>query len=191
MPIDTEKQTLIKAALHCAAEKGWARTTLRDIAAAADVKLHVLCAHFDDKNDILAAYSRMIDARLLEELGDIVDNSLPPRDRLFDIMMERYDLLNEQREGLIAVLRSYKCDPKQALFGLPAVGKSMCWMLEAAGLDTSGLGGAAKIIGLGAVHADTLRTWMKDDSPDMAKTMAALDKNLERAEHWAGRVLRG
>jgi hypothetical protein len=35
---------------------------------------------------------------------------------------------------------------------------------------------------LTALYLYTVRTWIEDDSEDMAKTMAALDKNLERAE---------
>ncbi len=59
-------------------------------------------------------------------------------------------------------------------------------MLEAAGIDTGGYKGAIKIAGLTALYLKTLKTWREDDSEDMAKTMAELDKNLERSEQWAG-----
>jgi hypothetical protein len=101
--------------------------------------------------------------------------------------MERFDALNEQRAGIVAILDSFRHDPKQAVITLPHLGRSMSWMLDAAGIDTGGVKGLMKIAGLTAVYLDTLRAWKDDDSEDMAKTMAALDRNLARAETWATR----
>ena len=64
----------------------------------------------------------------------------------------------------------------------------MSWMLEAAGIETAGIKGAVKVIGLTGIYLKTLRVWCDDESPDMGKTMAALDKNLGQAEEWAGRL---
>ncbi|MFX7212929.1 hypothetical protein ABTI51_18345, partial [Acinetobacter baumannii] len=63
----------------------------------------------------------------------------------------------------------------------------LMWMLEAAGLDSGGLAGIARRKGLGLIYLDVLRTWRDDDSVDMARTMAVLDKRLKRAEALAGR----
>ena len=43
-----------------------------------------------------------------------------------------------------------------------------------------------RIQGLKAVTAFALRAWMTDDSADLSKTMAALDRALNRAEKLAG-----
>jgi len=63
--------------------------------------------------------------------------------------------------------------------------------LEAAGLSADGLSGLAARKGLAAVYLSTMRTWVKDDSDDMATTMAALDKALDRAENVVNTVCRG
>lgn len=178
------KERAVDAALALAAEKGWTQVGLGDIARRAKVPLRELHDHFEDRADILAAYGRMIDRRVLENTGEN-DSDLSPRDRLFDILMERLDVINEQREGVCAVLKSFCFDPKQAIIGLPHLGRSMSWMLEAAGIDTTGVRGALHVAGLTGVYLKTLRTWMNDDSPDMGKTMAALDKYLGRAEQLA------
>lgn len=180
------KAQAVKAALALAAEKGWNDTGLSDIAEKAGIPLHALHDHFEDRFDILAAYGRMIDKKVLEAMGDS-NEALPPRDRLFDIIMERFDILNEDRESVCAILGALCLDPRQAVISLPHLGRSMSWMLEAAGIDTGGYRGALKIMGLSALYLKTLRTWKDDDSPDMAKTMAALDQNLGRAERWASR----
>ena len=60
--------------------------------------------------------------------------------------------------------------------------RSMAWMLEAAGIESSSAAGYLRTKGLAAVWLRTLRVWGKDDTPDMARTMAALDADLRRAE---------
>lgn len=178
------KEKAVQAALALAAEKGWAQTGLKDIAVKAKVPLRELHEHFEDRADILAAYGRMIDRRVLENSGEN-DGDLSPRDRLFDILMERLDVLNDDRAGVCAILKSFCFDPKQAVIGLPHLGRSMSWMLEAAGIDTTGIRGAVRVAGLTGLYLKTLKVWMSDEDADMGKTMAALDKNLGRAERWA------
>ena len=102
--------------------------------------------------------------------------------------MERFEVLNEYRSGLVSVLDSFKSDPKQFVIGLPHVCKSMSWMLEAAGMDTLGLRGAARLAGLSGIYIKNLRVWAGDVSPDLGKTMAALDKDLSRAESLANSI---
>lgn len=177
------KEKAVKAALKLAARQGWLETSLADIAKEAKIPLADLHEHFLDRFDILAAYGRMIDKHVMDTLGE-PDASLPPRDRLFDMIMERFDILNEDREGVCAILESFCTDPKQAVISLPHLGRSMSWMLECCGIETAGYKGALKIMGLTGIYLKTLKTWKNDDSPDMAKTMAELDKNLGRAEQW-------
>jgi hypothetical protein len=59
---------------------------------------------------------------------------------------------------------------------------SQLWMLEAAGVDTSGPAGALRVTGLAAIYASVFRTWLEDDDPGQARTMAALDRRLRRGE---------
>ncbi|MEM6781374.1 MAG: TetR/AcrR family transcriptional regulator [Pseudomonadota bacterium] len=181
---DITRDDIVLVALKIASELGWEHATLQDIAQDADISLGQLHEHFEDKSDILTALGRMIDRKVLENI-DEADPSLSARDRLFEILMERFDVLNDHRDGIVAILNSFKMDPKQAVISMPHLCRSMTWMMEAAGLDTSGWMGAAKVAGLSAVYLNVLRTWVNDDSPDMGKTMAALDKDLGRAEQCA------
>jgi ubiquinone biosynthesis protein COQ9 len=177
---------IIQAALDLAAEKGWTHCSLADIAGRVDIKESELRLIFPDKSDILCAFNRQTDEAVQESMNGALDENMSARDRLFDVMMERFDVLNDHRDGLCAILNAVKCDPKQAINGLPHFGRSMQSMLQTANIDADGFMGAAKTFGLLAIYLDTLRTWKQDDSPDMGKTMAALDKNLERAESFIG-----
>ena len=124
--------------------------------------------------------------RVLEQFED-VSGDVSTRDRLFDVLMERFDVLNDYRDGITAILRSFRFEPKDAVCAAPHLCRSMNWMLEASGVDTNGYRGAAKIVGMTGVYLKVLKVWKEDESPDMGKTMAALDKHLEKAESFATR----
>lgn len=175
---------IVEAALALAAEQGWEYTTLRDISARSQVDFPHLREEIDDKGDILVILGRMIDRKVFENMSKI-DEESPVRDRIFDLMMERYDVLNDYRAGVVAIVESFKYDPKQAVISLPHVCKSMAWMLEAAGIETAGVKGAMKVAGLSVIYLKVLRVWAQDESADLPKTMAALDKALGKAETWA------
>lgn len=175
------KDRAVDGALSLAASMGWDVVSLTDIADEADVSLAELSELFDDKTDILVAYGKRIDRKVLENVGANSPQDVP-RDRLFEILMERFDILNDDREAALSILSSFRLDPKQAVISLPHLGRSMAWMLEAAGIETSGIKGAVRVAGLVAVYLNAVRIWMKDESEDMAATMAAIDKSLNRAE---------
>jgi hypothetical protein len=61
-------------------------------------------------------------------------------------------------------------------------------MLEAAGISTDGAAGAMRVAGLGMAYAWVFRTWLEDDDPGLAKTMAALDRRLRRGERALGSI---
>lgn len=183
-PLKDIRESAVEAALDIAADGGWTACDFPAIAARAGIAPEDLRLHFEDKADILSAYGRMIDRRVFDALPPD-DGGGAPRDRLFDLLMERFDMLNERRAAVTAILSSFRCDPKQAVTGLPHLGRSMGRTLEAAGIPAGGIGGALRIAGLTGVYLKTLRTWREDDSPDLALTMAALDRNLQRAEQAA------
>jgi AcrR family transcriptional regulator len=177
---------VIEAALRLAAERGWASLALADIAAAAKLPLADLYASYPSKTAILIALSRLVDRQVLAGLEAGDDEST--RDRLFDLIMKRFDALVPYREGLSAVARDARRDPLAALCGLGQLARSMALMLEAAGVSSAGIAGALRTKGLGAIYLATMRDWFRDDSADKARTMAALDARLRRAEGWASRL---
>ena len=176
------REKIVESALHLAVEQGWEYTTLRDISAHSGISLSELFDIIDDKNDILVLLGRMIDKKIVANTDISDDDDISARDRLFDILMDRYDALNEYRDGIKAILESFRFDPKQLVISMPHLCKSMSWMLEISGVETSGIKGALKVAGLTGVYLKVMKTWAKDESEDLSKTMAALDKALERAE---------
>lgn len=180
-----QRAKVVSAALELAAARGWQYVSMRDIARQCDLPMARLFDLFEDKTDILVALGRIIDREVLENLDDYDDNTTP-RERLFDILMNRYEALFDRREGILAILEAFKCDPKQIVLGFPHLCRSMSWMLESAGVETDGVKGAVKVTALTALYTKILlQHWVKDEQADMPKTMAALDRALEKAEQAA------
>lgn len=171
---------MIAALLSLTAQRGWDMVDFEDIAEEAGVDITDAHEYFDDKGDILAAYGRKIDRRIFEDFKN--DETLSCRDKVFDLLMERFDILNEDREAIINILNGFHSDPKEAVLSFPHLGRSMSRTLEAAGIETKGIVGAAKVAGLTGIYLYVVRTWKEDDSADMAKTMAALDRALDKSE---------
>lgn len=180
-------QPIISAALALAAEKGWRGTSLSEIATRAGVTLAELVEHFPTRAAILDAYARQIDHRMME---GAVDPTETARDRLFEVVMRRFDAMSPDRKALAVILRESGDDPWAILCGGRRFLKSMALTLETAGLSSAGLAGLARTEGLAVTYLYVLRVFVEDDSPDLARTMARLDKALRRAEGLATLVWR-
>jgi hypothetical protein len=126
-----------------------------------------------------------IDAEVLAGTPRQSDPEETARDRLFDVMMRRYDALRPHRPALAALRRAGARDPLLTLALAPPLRRSMAAMLEAAALSSDGLNGALRQNGLLAIHYIVSRVFDRDETGDLSKTMAALDGRLKMAERWA------
>ena len=180
---------LTEAALALAGERGWQALSLVDVAKRAELPLLDCYRTMPSKAALLRRLIVAADEAVLQ--GGVADPEEPPRDRLFDVLMRRFDALQTRRAGTVAILRELPLDPASLVGLLPRLARSFVWMLETAGVSTTGLPGALRVKALGIVYLYALRIWIEDDTPDMARTMAALDKALRCAERLVNRVPAG
>jgi len=178
-PATDIKDRVIDATMALAAGRGWVHVTRADIAAEAGLSLADLYRLYPSKLSILSAFSRRSDAAVLARPAAADE---PVRDRLFDLIMRRIDAMAPHKAALKSIAAGLPRDPAAALCYVPRFLGSMAWLTEAAGLDTSGLLGPLRVKAVAAVYLAALRAWFADESPDHAKTMAALDRALKRAE---------
>jgi hypothetical protein len=122
----------------------------------------------------------MIDRRMLAGAiaGDIDDK---PRDRLFDIIMERFDALLPYRDGVRRIAKELAFDPISGLTLATALPRTLGWMFTGARIAADGPAMPLKLAVLGGVYLATFRVWLDEESQDLSKTMATLDKRLDRA----------
>lgn len=172
---------IIDTALELVSQSGWRSLTLAGIAERTGLGLAEIRVLYPCKAMILNGLISRIDEQILVDKDAEGDNI---RDRLFDLLMRRFDALDHNKTAIAAIAREAWCDPAAALITGPRMLVSMHWMLEAAGAPSTGLMGAARCKVLGLIYANAFRVWLNDDSADMGPTMAALDQGLRQAERF-------
>ncbi|MCC2112530.1 MAG: TetR/AcrR family transcriptional regulator [Hyphomicrobiales bacterium] len=187
MATEKTRRKIIDALLALAAETPWHQIDLNAIADKAGITLAALRKGFSSKFEILEAFAAMIDAEVLEAIDKEMADE-PARERLSDVLMNRFDALAPYKEGLRAIHKALAGDPLFAAAWNKIAVSSQHWMLAAAGISSAGLGGLMRAQGLVFAYARTFRIWLDDDDPGLAKTMAALDRNLARGERWLTRA---
>src|SRR5262245_36056752 len=189
-PDGDPKAALREALLRLVAADGWRKLSYAEIAKDAGIGLATAYEAYPSKAAILTGIGRDTDARLFASLEeDPLDGSV--KDRLFDFTMRRFDVLNEHKQAYAALAWELPHTPIEAGCLALQLRRSLGNMLEAVGVSPSGLRGAVRIEGLGAIYACALRVWLKDETADLSKTMAELDKRLGQVERWIGLTRRG
>lgn len=172
-PVDDK---ILDAALALAAEKPWDGVSLSDIAQKSGLSLEELRAQIEDKDDILGGLHERLDRAMLSATA--FEGSI--KERLFDLLMNRFDGMQPQRDAFVSMLDAVKFQPSLLAKGACLAFSSMGWMLDAAGSKSGDLGKGV----LSLVYLNALRVWIKDDSADLSATMAAVDQGLTKAERF-------
>ena len=95
---------LIDAALRLAAERGWRHVTLAEIGREAGASLAETYRAAPSRTAVLDAFTRRIDAEVLAS-DAVEEDSTRARDRVFDVLMRRFDALQAHRPAVVAILR--------------------------------------------------------------------------------------
>jgi AcrR family transcriptional regulator len=177
----SKRSKAVKAALDLAKERDWGDISLPEIARTANLSLADLRREFSCKSDILRAFQAEVDAEVLSRAKPAGETQTP-RDRLFDVIMTRFEAMQPYKPALKRIASHLCCRPGEAMLLLGSSLASQYWMLEAAGAKLEGPGGAMRVSGLAAIYCAVFGVWLEDDTPSMDRTMAALDKRLGRAE---------
>ncbi len=181
------REKIVDALMGLAAEKLWEQISLSDVAERAGVSLAQFRDAFPSKGAILGAFSRRVDRQVLDGgTGELATESA--KDRLFDVLMRRFDAMTPYKPALKNINDWAMHEPT----ALPALNQlainSLRFMLEAAGLSSEGPLGALKLQGLAVAWAHVFHVWLADETPDQATTMAALDRELARGETFVARA---
>jgi len=168
-------------------ERSFDQIGLAEVAGRAGLKLSQLRAEFGSTLAILGAHMKEVDRAVLaggdEELADE-----PARERLFEVLMRRLEVLAPYKAAVRSIMYSARRSPGLA-FALNAMAvRSQRWMLEAAGIGAHGPRGALRAQGAALMFARALSVWIDDEEEGLDRTMAALDRGLSSAERWDGFV---
>jgi AcrR family transcriptional regulator len=180
-----DRDRVIDAFMALLAEKPIEGIGFSEIAERAEVTLPDLRNMFGSTIAILSAYMKNVDrAVLAADTADLAEE--PPRERLFDVLMRRLEVLAPHRAAILSLAQSVPYNPGLALALNALAVRSQQWMLTAADIGASGPKGMMRAQGLAIMFTSVLRTWVRDDDEGLARTMAALDRALARGQMWSG-----
>src|SRR5262249_45456025 len=110
----SDADRIIDAAVAGIAEFGWRRLSLAAIAARAELPIIAVYRTFSSKQAVLCGLFRRIDEAVLANLPE-PEADERPRDRVFDLLMRRFDALRSYKPALEVMRRELAADPVAAL----------------------------------------------------------------------------
>lgn len=177
----TPEPDLIALAFQLVAERGWRHLSLTELARRADVPLARVHAELPDRSALVRRLGHRLDAQMLALPAQELDG-MTPRERVFELVMRRFDAMAAYKDGLRVMARQARSDPAllaMSLCNIRRLGRSLFDVAETA--DPWPIAALARRA-LAAIYVRTFAVWLDDDTPDMARTLAELDLRLQQAE---------
>ena len=172
--IDYEKK-IAEITLKKLVNKSWSKLSIDDVI----VKNIKKQKYINTKNDLLKNLNRYVDSILIEKTKYLENSSA--KDMLFEVLMSRFDILQENRASFIKIYDALKKSPTKILKLFPSFLESMIVTAELAKFNVNGLKGSIRLKGLFIIYLITFYTWVDDNTLSLEQTMNALDKNLDQA----------
>ena len=182
-PAAAIRERVLDAALDVASRTPWEVVSLYEIAEVAGIGHAELAGMFPTREAIFLAVVARCDAAVIAAYAVTEDGSL--RDKLFDIFMEKFDYLNTHRAGYISMVRAFGWDKPSTCAHITLMQESCTRLARHIGMDVQGIIGRGQVVVLALALVPVWWAWMHDESPDLAATMASLDKALSHCEKLA------
>jgi ubiquinone biosynthesis protein COQ9 len=175
---------LLVMAFEAIAAEGWRSFRLSTLAEKADLPLAAVRAELPCRAALLTRLGARLDKGMLDLPRDELAE-LEPRERVFELIMRRLDAMAPFKAGLATLGREARLEPDVLLASVCNVARLTGWLLDVAGVRMVGIQSFAARKLLALIYVRTFSVWLKDDTPDHARTLAELDKRLRQAENLA------
>ena len=184
---ETEKN-YIKKGFDLINDIGWDKFSIEKLSTKENIPVRDLKVFFKCKYSIVDKFSRMIDKNIESKLRleDFKDSS--KKDILFELIMMRFDEMEEFKGSLSKILDVSKQKPLLASIITKNVMNTMDFFLELSNSYNNYAFDILKKNFLFFIYSITFKTWLSDDTEDLSKTMAELDKLLSTAENFQQKV---
>jgi AcrR family transcriptional regulator len=147
------------------------------------VPLAEVLEHYRDLDAVADAWFRRAWAAMLAPPpGDFATRTA--RERLHLMTMRWFDALAPHRvvTGQMLAAKLYPSHPHHWMPLVFNLSRSIHWLREAALLDATGRRRQIEELGLTALFLATLTCWLRDDTPDQARTRRFLQHRLKHAD---------
>ena len=169
-----QTKTIIDSALFLAGKQGWEAVSLADIAKKAKMPLKTVSASFKDVWAVMEQALRDLET----DTTATVENHLGDnwRDNLMEILMTRFELAQLNRDAYLAVAPTVIKNPKLVKRFGKSFYRTMQQMLDLADAPVNKKCKPLAVAAMAALFLSLVHTWREDGTPDLSKTMAAIDK---------------
>lgn len=173
------KDTILKIFIDDVPFTGWNWDGLLEATTKANYPTDTAIAVFPDKlNSVAAHFSDWADRNMLDHLIGIDNDDLKIRTRIKTASMARFKFLQPYKESVRASL-SYQCTPSRKINASQYVWKTADCIWQWAGDTAKDYNHYTKRTLLSGIIASTTLVWLNDDSKNLQKTSAFLDRRIE------------
>ena len=170
--------TILKAALMHVPFDGWSDAALTAGAADAGVEQHLVSALFPrGAIDAIALHSRLADTEMVAAFHALSEAPQKIHLAIRVLVLLRLELANQNKDAVRRALTTLAL-PAHAKLSAELLYETVDAMWRAAGNTDTGFSFYTRRATLAAVYSATLLAWLADNSGDMGKTVAFLDRRL-------------
>ena len=188
---DDPAARIVDGAIALAEEIGWDALRLRKVAARLGLPLCEVLAHYRDLDAVANAWFRRASVAMLAPPAKGFA-ALPACERLYQTTLRWFDALAPHRRIAGQILRT-KLYPSHPHHWVPLafeLSRTIHWLREAALLDAVGRRRQIEEVGLSAIFLATLAVWLRDETPEQARSRRFLRRRLDAADRAMARLCR-
>ena len=175
---DPTAVAILNAALMHVPFDGWSDAALAAGAADAGVEQHLVSALFPrGAIDAIALHSRLADTEMVAAFDALPETPQKIHLAIRALVLLRLELANQNKDAVRRALTTLAL-PAQAKLSAELLYETVDAMWRAAGNTDTGFSFYTRRATLAAVYSATLLAWLADNSGDMGKTVAFLDRRL-------------
>lgn len=161
------REEILKAAFDLIQQRGWEGWVLSE-----------LVSTLETPDSLVALLESYIGEKLENSLDFQALQQVPPKERLFEIILMRFEYLMPYKEGLKVLSDQLWQYPKVALNVACLQQKIAATLLKLAHIQITGSLGYAKEKTVMGIYLLTFHKWLQDETLTLESTMAFLDQAL-------------
>ena len=182
------KYKILKEAIHLIETIGWKDFSISKLSRIRNIEIHQIKFFFKTKTSILKEFTKMIDESVLEEISIEDLESCSTKDNLFEFIMLRFEKLEPYKIMLKKFLIDIKSQPIVLKTISKQISNSLDLYLELSNAKNNYFIDQIKLNTFFLMYAYIFKIWLEDDSTEMNRTMAELDKWLSKAEMYSKKI---
>ncbi len=169
-------------------EIGWEKFSLKKLADKEKISLKEIKNYFSCKNSVVDKFSLMINRNVESKISINDFEGSSTKDILFELIMMRFDEMQIFKGALKKILKDTKRKPVLLRIISSNVLNTMDFYLDLSNSYKNSPIDIFKKNFLFLIYSVSFRAWLSDNTEDLSKTMAELDKLLSIAEKFQKRI---